>query len=423
MKLISSLLLSIILVACGGGGGSSTAPVVNSVPVVLNNVSTTITIPTTLGIGHATGIIPYDINHDGITDLIFTPSGPAGGDLPAFATVNQNNSMVLETNGTWGTVITTGFVKDWLIKDLNNDGIVDLAWVDHGAENSYFEFGSNVELLSNGNSLIYNQLPGGKAFWHGLAYITNSITHSVDLLVADFHQYINYYTNSGTGSFTLSTIALNNDFPCTSPGAVATMKMQDGSTAVIAGTCVADTLYSYHLNVYKLINGSLVIQPTYTTFYNQNVGAFEIITGDFFHQGYDDVLVLLENGTATRTAMYFQQVNGQLIDKTNEKLSAISQLINIPDKVVAFDVNGDGYLDLIGFGYQNNLYTNGAGIFLNDGHNHFTSYRYGGSSVNNTIQIPMFSTNSDGSWKKLIGLYGVSTPNTNVLQIVSWLSN
>ena len=58
-----------------------------------------IKIPNVLGVQRATGVIPFDLNKDGVTDLIFFPSTfNTGQDLTAFSITSSLGAATVITH-------------------------------------------------------------------------------------------------------------------------------------------------------------------------------------------------------------------------------------------------------------------------------------------------------------------------------------
>ncbi len=441
-KLISCIplaLISALLISCGGGGGGSSSSVTPTpsptpTPTTYIAYTTTVTVPNSQGVIRSTGIIPFDANGDGVTDLVFLPSTfNTGSDLPAFAITSQASTAVYSGSNYWNQSFTTGFSKDWWVRDVNNDGKVDLTWIDHGLELSGgFENGNNASLISSGaNVLNYNILPGGRAFYHGGAMYNQTGATTPSLLVAHFTNALNLYSPINNQAPSLSTLSFGSDFNYSQPGAVSTIRMVTGGTSIVAGSYTkpnpsdASGHFGFYAQTGNVLTEIVANRLTFPTYWNiNNLGAFAIISGDFRGVGYDDLIVLGETVSLSnyiRNVLYLQQQpNGQFIDATSSNLSGVASLINQSDKLVPFDVNHDGYPDLVGFSYSNGSYVNGFGLFLNNGRGGFTSANFGDSSLSGVANFPIFSTNSDGSWKNLIGIYGVSTPNQTSVQITQW---
>ena len=219
-------------------GGISTTLSAN-----FKNTTSLLSVDSALGVAHSTGLIPFDTNGDGVTDLIFTPSTlNIGPDRKAFLVSNAGNNFNLQPDGVWSKVITTGFVKDWTIKDLNSDGVSDLIWIDHGLElpanQGGFQNGLNVALLSQTKGQYsYRTLSDLKAFNHGLTVPNSSaINNSSSLIVADFQARLKQYTIDSKGNFLQSDLSLGNEFGYSNPGAVATVRMKSNSTSVVAAS-------------------------------------------------------------------------------------------------------------------------------------------------------------------------------------------
>lgn len=415
-------------------GGFSTP-----IPSGFTNTSAVVAVENALGALHSTGVVPFDLNGDGVTDLIFTPSTlNTGPDKKAFSVLNTGNAFTHQTNGAWNKSIATGFVKDWTITDLNADGLVDLAWIDHGLELPAnlggFENGLNASLLSGGNGQYsYKSISATKAFNHGLTLASPNVSGSAkELIVADFQVKLKKYTLNSQGNFTSSDLSLGNEYGYSPPGAVAAVTLKNKSTVLVAASYTRPNpqwdpngfvmVYAYDgSNIAKIDKLEFP-----TSWKNDNLGAFAIVSGDFRGCGCDDFLVLGETvdlNNYKRDVIYFQQVDGKFVDATSKYLADVQGLINQPDKIVPIDVNQDGFVDLVGFSYKVGSYVNGAGLFLSDGTGKFISQKFGPDSLSNVANYPIFSTRSDGSWKTLIGLFGVSTPGTTSLSLKSWYVN
>jgi hypothetical protein len=432
---LMTIALSLMVVACGGGGGGGSSSA-TSTPTSTTYIAytTTVTVPNSQGVIHSTGVIPLDANGDGITDLVFLPSTfNTGSNLPAFTITSQTSSAVYGGSNFWNQSFVTGFSKDWWVRDVNNDGKVDLTWVDHGLElSSGFENGNNASLISGGDNFWnYNLLAGGRAFNHGGAMYNQAGSNTPSLLVADFTNSLKLYSPVNSQVSSLSTLSFGSDFNYSQPGAVTTIKMATSGTAIVAASYTkpnpsdASGHFGFYTQAGNVLTEIVANRLTFPSYWNtNNLGAFAMISGDFRGVGYDDIIVLGETVSLNnyiRNVLYLQQQpNGQFTDATTTQLGNVATLINQPDKLVPFDVNRDGYPDLVGFSYKNGSYVNGFGLFLNNGRGGFTSASFGDSSLAGVANVPVFSTNSDGSWKNLIGIYGISTPNTTSVRVTQW---
>lgn len=394
MKYILTLFLLGTLTGCGGGGGGGGST--NTQSKVTYEVVTSLA----QGIGLSTGFVPMDVDGNGITDLVI-----ASPDKGTFTlSISDNEIRYRDLN------FITGWMKDWVIYDANNDNKVDLVWNDHGQEQPTFELGYNGSLISNGNTHTYQQLPGIKKFYHGLGKFNN------DVIVTYGQNTLAYYANTGNGTFTLTDFNLGVQF---GPNAVGSVKMSTNEKLIVVSNATSQGT-TENILFYKP-DGTKVLAIDYPqNWKNLNMGAFEIVSGDFNNQGYDDIIMLgesMNNNVYSRSVIYLKQENGTFVDKTNEMVGNELANISVPDKLVAFDVNKDGKLDLIGFSHQHNVYSTGQGLFMNT-NGRFVATPFGNSSLlNGMMEIPMFSTNADGSWKDLIGLYGVSTPTVDKVKV------
>lgn len=439
-------LFSALLVSCGGGGSggssnnssntgqssdnNSSSSNAESIAVLGSKTgliySSSIKVQTSSGIAHSTGIIPFDINGDNITDIILMPSNNyKSPELNALSIVNNNDGAVVLQSVT-GSTYTSGWVKDWAIEDLNGDKKSDIAWVDHGLEiPNDFQYGYNASLLSSANGFIYSKISTERKFNHGLAIKYNTTNSSADLIVADFNDWLKYYSNNGSGKFTESQLPLNGAFNYANPGAVANVRMKDGSTRIVAASYKRPNpqwdsrgfFITYELKNNTLIQKS--IHEYNEIWKNKNIGAFAIVPFDANGSGYDDLIILGEG--EVRSVVYYKQTDTGFIDATAEQLGSVVDKITIPDKIIAFDANSDGLNDIFGFSYKNDLYTSGSGLFINQGGGVLKSAPIGISDLADTLQVPIFTTYSDGKWKKFIGLYGLKLISTQSITVKAWI--
>lgn len=399
--------------------------------------SSVIQTTSTLGVSHSTGVVPFDLNNDHVTDLVFMPSTfNTGSDKLSFAVVNSGQSAQIVTDGLWAPGFTTGFVKDWWVEDVGRDGLVDLLWVDHGlelpTELGGFENGFNGLLATStdGSEIVYEPLPGGKSFNHGGVLVTLPEENQQYLLVTDYSNKVKAYALSDPANPKLTYLDLGTDFGWALPGAIGAVRMQNGDTQVVLPSSRQPNSWDPvgHFGFYRF-DGTALQEAGRLTFSESwikvNESPFKIISGDFRGVGYDDFIALGETNLGNgyiRDALYYEQRDGQFVEATSAHLGLVVNLINQPDKLVPFDVNADGHLDLFGFSYQSGLYTSGAGLFINNGLGEFHSVAWGDATLATMNNWPIFSTNADGSWKSLVGLYGVSTPDTTHLEVTQWLS-
>jgi hypothetical protein len=406
-------------------------------PITTSVYSSVVNVSSTTGITTATGVIPMDLNLDGTTDLLFFPNTfNTGVDLNSFAIINQSNGAIFSQSDYWGSNFTTGFSKDWWLKDINADGKVDLAWIDHGLElSSGFELGKNAALISTPLSKWgYTALAGDRAFNHGGTLFSQNNGATQSLAVVNFNNSISLYSPIDGNNASLVTAGLNNDFIQSGPSAVTSVKKSDGSIELAVGSYVkrSSSAPSGHIGFYKISNATLIEDANSrfefpSLWISKNLGAFASIAADFRGVGYDDVIVLGETvdlNNYTRDVIYLeQQSNGKFVDSTSVRLSNILPLISSADKLVPVDINHDGKIDLIGFSWRNGSYANGFGLFVNDGYGSLSSIKFGDQSLANQTNYPIFSTNSDGTWKDLIGIYGVSVMNSTQVRVTKWISN
>jgi hypothetical protein len=394
--------------------------------------SSTLRVNDARGVSHSTGVIPYDLNQDGISDLIFLPTRfNARPELAAFSIESNGNGAAFSQQGFWNDTFTTGFVKDWWLTDINQDGRNDVVWVDHGLELSPdlggFQNGLNASLLSNSSGKFdYMILPGNRAFYHGGGVLQDS-----KIVAADFSNQLVQYAFAN-GRFVQSTLSLGSDFGFSNPGAVNFIQLEGGNVGVIAASYQRPNQFhpAGQVIVYTSGPNNSLSKETAISFpvewNNSNLGAFSIVSDDFRNKGFDDFILLGETASlqnSIRDVRYFKQMNGAFRDVTDSAFGAVKNLINQPDKLMPFDVNRDGHLDLIGMSYKTGSYASGFGIFINDGMGRFGSLSLGDSSFKQSTNFPIFSTKQDGSWDSLIGVYGISTPNPNTMTVTQWLSD
>ncbi|TXG75784.1 hypothetical protein E6Q11_06620 [Candidatus Dojkabacteria bacterium] len=246
-----------------------------------------------------------------------------------------------------------------------------------------------------------------------------------DFIVADFNDWLKLYKNNGSGIFLESKLSLNGAFNYAEPGSVASIKMKDGSVRIVAASYRRPNPQwdpSGNIIIFGLINDVLVESLRYSypvEWTSKNLGAFAIIPFDPSNNGYDDFIVLGEGDG--RSVLYFKQTTDGFVDATEEKLGAVKTKMYESDKFVVFDANGDGKKDLMAFSYKNNIYSSGNGLFINQGDGVLKSVQLGGPELADTIQIPIFTTNKDGSWKKFIGLYGVKLDGSQLMTVKAWI--
>lgn len=396
-----------------------------------------IEITSTVGVEHSTGVVPFDLNNDHVTDLVFMPGTfNTGMDKLSFAVVSSGQSVKIITDGLWTPAYKTGFVKDWWVEDVSNDGSVELLWIDHGAEFPAelggFENGFNGLLVNStaGAQTTYQQLFGDKAFNHGGVLLTLPASNQKLLLVTDFTNKVKAYSFSDLANPQVTYLDLGSDFGWAPPGAIGAVRMQNGTMEVVLPSSGQPNSWDPvgHFGFYRFDGAQLneVNRISFDeTWIKVNESPFKIISGDFRGVGYDDFIALGETNPVNgyiRDALYYEQRDGQFVEATSAHLGLVANLINRPDKLVSFDVNQDGHLDLLGFSYQSGLYTSGAGLFINNGLGEFHAVAWGDATLQRTNNWPIFSTNADGSWNELVGLYGVSTPDTTHVAVQQWLA-
>lgn len=158
------------------------------------------------GVGNAV----FDFNHDGINDLVLTPTYfKAKPDLPMIWWKGTKDGFTDVTASLFpGGVPLTANVRTPIVADLNGDGIPDYFAADTGQEiidpsTGQYIFSTNRLVLSNADGTFSDatsKLPFFKAFNHGACAADIDGDGRIDIVVAPLsapHTYLIMNTTSG----------------------------------------------------------------------------------------------------------------------------------------------------------------------------------------------------------------------------------
>lgn len=254
-----------------------------------------------------------DFSNNGFQDLFFAPS--------TFSDPTYVKSVV--ASNTSGQLTLTElpmeyeYIRNWVVADLNSDGIDDLVLADHGWEldQQTIKLGSTIKILLGSSNGLVAQPPdafgadayrGNGRFNHGIDAADFNQDGNVDLVVAANH--VDLYENIGSSFEFVSPKKLSSE----------ALAIEDG------GTSNADPLA---VGFVELNGGvAIVAAPYVNVTYNR-------------HDGDPDTIRVLELDPVSGKYEVTQLIDRPQIGSAPAAWGAT--------KVDSFDVNNDGLMDLI----------------------------------------------------------------------------
>ena len=363
-----------------------------------------------------------------------------------------------------------GMGNDALTADMNGDGRPDLFFVDHGRETvlgpSGFPGGLNHFYLSQlDGSWARATVPLGRSFWHA-SMNTADIDgdDDQDLVVATLSSYdggrlISVLSNERGNLSDVSKEVLpstwlesRGDGSNIAPGTAGFIDLYNDG--------IPDILTLPYTNEYpQWMNGSqgaILVNNGMGQFtreirfdarpqsFPSQVGFPHFVVGDFDGNGFEDFIAVAEyasggNQNGMHVVAMYQQLDGTLIDKTLDAFGAYflvhptkADKDHPSAKIAAYDVNRDGFLDVI-WPHQRMVGPKfNDDILINDGTGRF-KFASGGEALFSAVEVtglgngeyrPIYADlNSDGALDILVlsSDWNGGNPVIQVMAVVSAL--
>ena len=231
-----------------------------------------------------------------------------------------------------------GSVRDIRVADFNGDNFPDIATLDYANEEIKVFFGDKKQLYSK--KVVIKNLNLGASFI-GIADFNSDGLPDIAVADARSENYSLIFLNAGSGKFRPGKVVKTDfDSSCTLQCGSIEDVNGDGKPDIIALMENADDSKQTHGVV--LINsskGSKVKFEPYRVF----EGAYDwIIPGDFNRDGFCDLYAVDEKDTSTTVFTYFQGIGDGSFSEEYSK-----PMRNTGAEGQAFDINGDGKLDVV----------------------------------------------------------------------------
>ena len=381
--------------------------------------------------GHVTGQVVFDFDGDGWTDLLLFPSTfNEGYELPGTALTLSGESVVDVTAGVMPH-FTTGFVKDWIVTDLTNDGRADLFLVDHGLElppelGGYQHGHNRVLSAADGKLAFSGSFPDmGRAFYHSAA-VGNFTSSHPEIVIQRFDETSISLLTWSNGMYADADIGATFSNYAYSPGAVATVKAAHGQNDLLAlGTYVVPDIATGNkaLSLWNFSSGAPFKVADWqlpSRLDHPSQGVFKIITADFRGVGRDDMILLTESvelgATYSRSWVYLTYDESEgFRDDTLKVFGTYEAPTNLNNLVVA-DVNTDGHLDLVGFTFDADYAATNRQVLVNDGKGQF-DWMDTRPYSDDSILIPRLAQSNSGEFSDLQGFFKLSYSGANTASI------
>lgn len=335
------------------------------------------------GIEESSDIIALDINGDGLVDLLNARTTPIlqDAELPLDLFINQGNSQFQTANLSDYVATSEPTLQNTaqiLRADLNGDGIDDLVMAGRGVNTEAHHGERNEILLSDGVNNWRNaeeNLPNDISVTHSLAAGDIDKDGDLDLLVGNVSFYALPYllVNDGNGKFTRDDDLLPNNIAAKDQVSVHLADLNnDGAADMVIG---ADNTAAGYV-VFSDGNGSFKDQITIeipVPDLDSGGPTLDIESYDVNGDGWLDLLV-----SHTRNAevsaydgniiqVLISQQGQYFIDETDIRIpEQSSSLLQISDLFVE-DLNNDGYKDILAEQTGDYFLNNGQGIFSTHG--------------------------------------------------------
>ena len=281
---------------------------------------------------------PVDLDKDGVHDFIFIGAGTVWGsnrgspDLVLYGTADTNALGTVVAHELAGN--QNKFSNRCDVGDFDGDGNVDVAVV-----NVYFGENDAVFMNSGGRSFASARMLSTNGFGHDIRAADIDRDGKLDLVVAqsDGHgEYVLY--GEGDGTFTDAY-----EFNSGSSGVIALCDLNgDGHPDAIVGDFYASQGIRVYLNAGTSASRASRF-PTAITISTSYEHVYGIACGDVDGDGDNDVII----GQSASSAIYFENIGGSAVLSTTGV--EISDMTNA-GILTLYDVDGDGYLDLLGSG-------------------------------------------------------------------------
>ena len=348
-----------------------------------------------------------DMNGDGYLDII---TGNYGQQSMVYLNDGAGNfdseavdcTAALTTHATY-SCFGTGNNATWSVAvgDVNSDGHLDIITGNAGQQ--------NVVYLNDGAG---NFGSPSSAHRFGISYDT---TWSVAVGDVDGDRYPDIitgnveqnavYLNNGKGDFDselldCKTLPLHALYRCFGTDHNATWSVVlgdvngDGYLDLITGNYGTNVVYlNDGAGHFNWPDGAQPLNP------DGPHAARNVVAGDMDGDGYLDIII---GNYQIRSAVYLNDGKGHFDGQDSERPFPIGSPATL--SVAVGDINGDGYLDIItgNYGQQNEVY-------LNDGTGHFDwsgSERPFGTGNDNTQSVAVGDVNGDGYLDIITGNYG-----------------
>jgi hypothetical protein len=300
--------------------------------------------PINVGIGYSvTDVAIADVNEDGIPDLVVAVAGTLGGGAQGYIDMFLGTSPGHFTNSNNSSGIQSfGLPIAIKIADFNRDGTPDVAAFSAGGVMSIFEdLPSAPGTLSGPNGFQAN--PGVNTF-------VSPAPTQVQLQVADFNNdgFPDLLSANGTLAITLANSDTPGDF------LIPAQNLGSGSFPVVGdfnGDGLPDIAYWSGGNQITVLlstagqPGTFQLPVTYLV----GNGVSGLAVGDFNGDGLPDLAIA--NGSDNTISILTNDANhrGQFLPQMVYTTAAS------PSYLVASDMNGDGFTDLVALDQAGNV--------------------------------------------------------------------